>query len=44
MDENHKGQWCTIIARTCQEGFCSECWAYIKWDKVLENINKEKLT
>jgi hypothetical protein len=36
MEKNHKGQWCGIIQRTCQEGFCSNCQAYIN-NKKLEN-------
>ena len=38
----HKGRWCKIIQKTCQEGFCSECQAFIdkakKFDKILKEI------
>ena len=26
IETNHKGEWCTPAERTCQEGFCSECY------------------
>lgn len=25
---NHKGDWCEKINRTCQEGYCEDCEIY----------------
>ena len=39
-EENHKGSWCNINPSVfCQEGSCSECEIYIKWDNILEEID-----
>jgi hypothetical protein len=27
---NHKGEWCPIDGRFCQEGYCPECEIYLK--------------
>ncbi|KKN70441.1 hypothetical protein LCGC14_0431360 [marine sediment metagenome] len=29
--ENHKGQWCYIQLKFCQEGICSDCQIYLDW-------------
>jgi hypothetical protein len=39
---NHKGTWCVLNpSKLCQEGFCSECWLYVKWNKELEEVRKK---
>ena len=26
--ENHKGQWCKVDGRLCQEGWCDGCYVW----------------
>lgn len=28
---NHKGSWCLILRRTCQEGICAECEVWLQF-------------
>ena len=35
-----KGTWCNIKESVfCQENYCSNCEIYVKWDRLLGEIN-----
>ena len=40
LEHNHKGEWCWLTDRFCQEGWCEECQVYVDWEKSLEEVGK----